>query len=138
MWASAQNDNKKPRKKALRPAVQQSLKLQTGAPYASREAAMQMADDIAARRDLDRDWVRQAIGQSRYLPQVARFITPPPLGTVKNWRVYRSRFIDPVRINAGVKFWQANREALERAEAEYGVQVDTGNWTCSATAARQA
>ncbi len=27
----------------------------------------------------------------------------------KNWRVYRSRFIDPVRIAAGVKFWQENR-----------------------------
>ena len=82
---------------------------------------MQLADDIAERRDLDRDWVRQAIGQARYLPIVAKFITPPATGTVKNWRVYRSRFIDPVRINAGVKFWQANREALERAEKEYGV-----------------
>ena len=85
---------------------------------------MQLADDIAARRDLDRDWVRQAIGQARYLPIVAKFITPPPMGTVKNWRVYRSRFIDPMRINAGVKFWQTNREALDRAEKEYGVPAE--------------
>ena len=95
-----------------------------GSTYATREDAMQLADDIAARRDLDRDWVRQAIGQARHLPIVARFITPPPAGTVKNWRVYRSRFIDPVRINAGVKFWHANREALERAEKEYGVPAE--------------
>jgi membrane-bound lytic murein transglycosylase B len=95
-----------------------------GALYATRDDAMQLADDIAARRDLDRDWVRQAIGQSRYLPTVAKFITPPPVGTIKNWRVYRSRFIDPVRINAGVKFWRANREALERAEKEYGVPAE--------------
>jgi membrane-bound lytic murein transglycosylase B len=95
-----------------------------GTFYATRDDAMQLADDIAARRDLDRDWVRQAIGQSRYLPTVAKFITPPPAGTVKNWRVYRSRFIDPVRINAGVKFWRANREALERAEKEYGVPAE--------------
>jgi membrane-bound lytic murein transglycosylase B len=46
---------------------------------------------------------------------------PAPAGTAKNWRVYRSRFIDSVRINAGVAFWQANRETLERAEREYGV-----------------
>jgi membrane-bound lytic murein transglycosylase B len=96
----------------------------TGTPYASREEAMQLADDIAQRRDLDRDWVRNAIGQSQHLPVIARYITPPIKGTVKNWRVYRSRFIDSTRINAGVKFWQTNREWLERAETEFGVPAD--------------
>jgi membrane-bound lytic murein transglycosylase B len=43
------------------------------------------------------------------------------VGTPKNWAVYRSRFIDPIRIKAGVAFWQANRETLARAEAETGV-----------------
>ena len=46
---------------------------------------------------------------------------PPAQAFVKNWRVYRSRFIDPVRIQAGVNFWQANRSTLARAEQEYGV-----------------
>ncbi len=96
----------------------------TGTPYASREEAMQLADDIAQRRDLDRDWVRNAIGQSQHLPVIAKYITPPVKGTVKNWRVYRSRFIDATRINAGVKFWQTNREWLERAETEFGVPAD--------------
>jgi membrane-bound lytic murein transglycosylase B len=82
---------------------------------------MRFADDLADRRDLDPEWVRQAIGQSRYVAQVARLMQPPPLGTAKNWRLYRSRFIEPKRINAGVAFWQANRDALERAEKEYGV-----------------
>jgi membrane-bound lytic murein transglycosylase B len=89
--------------------------------YATRPDAMQVADDIAQRRDLDRAWVRQAIGQARYLPQIARWILPAATGTAKNWRVYRSRFIDPVRIAAGVDFWQANAATLERAEREYGV-----------------
>ncbi len=120
----AQNDPPITLKKPRKAVQQQPAAAPVGVLYATRDAALQMADDIATRRDLDRDWVRQAIGQSRYLPQVARFITPPPKGTVKNWRVYRSRFIDPVRINAGVKFWQANREALERAERDYGVPPD--------------
>jgi membrane-bound lytic murein transglycosylase B len=89
--------------------------------YANREAAMQMADDIAYRRDLDKDWVRQAIGQARHLPQIAQLMLPAPRGTYKNWRVYRSRFIDPVRINAGVRFWQENEAALLQAEKEFGV-----------------
>ncbi|MDO9166625.1 MAG: lytic murein transglycosylase B [Rhodoferax sp.] len=85
---------------------------------------MRAADDIAARRDLDLEWVRQAIGQARYIPQIARFIQPPPVGTPKNWRVYRGRFIDPVRISAGVKFWQDNRDTLARAESETGVPAE--------------
>ncbi|WP_205763889.1 lytic murein transglycosylase B [Acidovorax sp. SRB_24] len=93
-------------------------------PYASRADAMAFADDLAERRDLDREWVRQAIGQARLLPQVPRLMLPPAQGTAKNWRAYRSRFIDPVRIRAGVAFWQQNRAALERAEREYGVPAD--------------
>jgi membrane-bound lytic murein transglycosylase B len=64
------------------------------------------------------------IGQARYLPQVAKYIQPPPVGTTKNWRVYRSRFIDAHRIQAGVKFWQDNRDSLSRAERETGVPAE--------------
>jgi membrane-bound lytic murein transglycosylase B len=92
--------------------------------YASRPEALQFADDVAVRRDLDREWVRQAIGQARLLPQVPRLMLPAPKGTAKNWRVYRSRFIDPVRIRAGVRFWQEHRTELERAEREYGVPAE--------------
>ena len=124
--AIGQNDlpNRPSQAKPAPLRASQALQGPQGPLYANRDDALQLADDIAARRDLDRDWVRQAIGQARYLPIVAKFITPPPAGTVKNWRVYRSRFIDPVRINAGVKFWLANREALERAEKEYGVPAE--------------
>jgi membrane-bound lytic murein transglycosylase B len=38
--------------------------------------------------------------------------------------VYRSRFIDPVRIRAGARFWRANREVLQRAEREFGVPAE--------------
>lgn len=85
---------------------------------------MRFADELAERRNLDREWVRQAIGQARQLPAIARLMLPPPPGTPKNWRVYRSRFVEPIRIRAGVRFWQANRETLERAEREYGVPVE--------------
>jgi membrane-bound lytic murein transglycosylase B len=85
---------------------------------------MQFADDLAERRGLDREWVRQAIGQARLLPQVPRLVLPPPKGTPKNWAAYRARFVEPIRIRAGVRFWQAHAEALARAEREYGVPAD--------------
>ena len=85
---------------------------------------MQFADDIAARRGLDPAWVRNAMGQARMLPTVARLMQPAVKPFVKNWRVYRSRFIDPIRIDAGTKFWRANQSTLERAEKEYGVPAE--------------
>ena len=95
-----------------------------GPLYATRVEAMQFADDVAARRDLDRAWVRDAIGQARYNTTVVRLMQPPAKAFVKNWRVYRSRFIDPIRIGAGVKFWRDNQSTLERAEKEYGVPAE--------------
>ena len=95
-----------------------------GPSYARRKDAMQAADDIAARRDLNRKSVRRAIAQAHYLPQVAKAILPPAVGTPKNWRLYRSRFVEPIRIQAGVRFWQSNREALARAEQETGVPAE--------------
>jgi membrane-bound lytic murein transglycosylase B len=95
-----------------------------GPLYSTRPEAMQFADDLAARRDLDPDWVRDAIGQSRYNATVVRLMQPPTKAFVKNWRVYRSRFIDPVRIEAGRRFWLENQQTLERAEKEYGVPAE--------------
>ena len=111
----------KPAVKHRAPSKAAAIDTRQGTLYATRVDAMQVADDIALRRDLDREWVRQAIGQSRYMPQIARWVLPAAAGTAKNWRVYRSRFIDPVRVAAGVAFWQANAATLERAEQEYGV-----------------
>lgn len=92
-----------------------------GPLYATRPEVLREADAIAGRLGLEPQWVRHAIGHSHYMPGIARAIAPPPVGTPKNWAVYRSRFIDPVRIRAGVKFWQDNRETLERAEQQTGV-----------------
>ena len=116
--ATAQNHSNSKKKATAAP---------TAAPvfYATRTDAMALADDIAARRNLDREWVRQAIGQARLLPQVPKLMLPAPGGTAKNWRVYRSRFVEPIRIRAGVRFWQDNADTLARAEQEYGVPAET-------------
>jgi membrane-bound lytic murein transglycosylase B len=95
-----------------------------GPLYATRPEVMQFADDLASRRDLDVEWVRDAIGQSHYNATVHRLMQPPAKTFQKNWRVYRSRFIDPIRIEAGARFWRTHRATLERAEKEYGVPAE--------------
>ena len=96
----------------------------SGPAYAQREDAMAAASDIVSRRDLNLEWVRRAIGQAHYSPQIAKLIQPPAVGIAKNWRLYRSRFVEPVRIRAGVKFWRANQDSLVRAQEQTGVPAE--------------
>jgi membrane-bound lytic murein transglycosylase B len=92
-----------------------------GTPYAGRDDAMQWADDMAQRRGLDRTWVRRAVARAQMLPVVARLMQPAPPGQPKNWQAYRGRFVEPVRIAAGVKFWKDNERTLLQAERDFGV-----------------
>ena len=93
----------------------------SGPTYASRPEAMLFADNTAAQRQLNTAWVRRAIGQARFSPTVVKLMQPPTQPFVKNWAIYRSRFIDDARIAAGLKFWQSHAATLARAEKEYGV-----------------
>ncbi len=92
-----------------------------GTPYGEREDMMRLADDIAQRSNLDARWVRTTLAKARMVPAIVRAITPPAVGTPKNWALYRSRFVEPIRIRAGVRFWLENQETLARAEAQTGV-----------------
>ncbi|MEO7152761.1 MAG: lytic murein transglycosylase B [Burkholderiaceae bacterium] len=89
--------------------------------YGLREDVQRFADEVAQRHGLDPEWTRRALSQARFQPTVARLIMPPPAGTAKNWAAYRARFVEPVRLRAGLEFWNANRRWLEQAEATYGV-----------------
>nr|WP_236598784.1 lytic murein transglycosylase B [Ramlibacter monticola] len=85
---------------------------------------MRFAEDVAARRDIDPEWARGMLGQAQNLAVVSRLMQPPPAAQPKNWAVYRSRFIDPVRIRAGVRFWEEHRRTLETVEQQYGVPAE--------------
>ena len=93
----------------------------SGDLYASRAEALQWADEAAARLDLPPSWVRQHIGQARRIPLIEQLILPAASPAAKNWALYRSRFIEPKRIEAGAAFWQRHQATLERAEQTYGV-----------------
>jgi membrane-bound lytic murein transglycosylase B len=96
----------------------------SGPAYAERGEAMQFADELAQRRQLPPEWTRQVLGQARLSPSVVSLMQPATSPFVKNWRIYRSRFLDELRINAGLKFWQEHRAELARAEARYGVPIE--------------
>lgn len=92
--------------------------------YGGRTDARALAREIAQAHALDEAWVWSALSAARYQSQAARLMMPAPRGTAKNWGVYRSRFIEPIRIRAGVAFWQQYEGELKRAETQYGVPAE--------------
>lgn len=92
-------------------------------PYGQRADAQQWAQEVATRHGLDLSWVQAQLAQARFLAQVPRLMTPAPKTrtTARDWADYRRRFIDPIRIQAGVRFWERNADTLARAEAQFGV-----------------
>ncbi|WP_426110900.1 lytic murein transglycosylase B [Massilia sp. PWRC2] len=68
--------------------------------------------------------LKAVMEQVNYIDSAVQLVKPGPPGKPKNWQAYRQRFVEPVRINAGVEFWNRHADALARAQAEYGVPAE--------------
>ncbi len=89
--------------------------------YAQNADVNAFIDDMVARYDFDSAALHTLFAGVNYSATAVKLVTPAPKPFVKNWHVYQARFLDPVRIDAGVKFWRENRATLERAYEQFGV-----------------
>jgi membrane-bound lytic murein transglycosylase B len=88
------------------------------------QAVRDFEDDMVVRNGFDRAALQDLVQQARFIDSAVQLVKPAPPGKPKNWQAYRSRFIEPIRIGAGVRFWNENADALARAEATYGVPAE--------------
>lgn len=89
--------------------------------YADHPVVQAWSDDAATRLSLPVAWLRQQMAKAHRLPLVEQLVLPAPSPSAKNWAIYRERFIEPRRIEAGAAFWQRHQDTLTRAEQTYGV-----------------
>jgi membrane-bound lytic murein transglycosylase B len=81
-------------------------------------------DQMAEKHGFDRAELESVFKKVRYVDTTIQLMKPAPPGRPKNWRAYRARFVDPLRIDAGVAFWNTHADALARAEEQYGVPAE--------------
>jgi membrane-bound lytic murein transglycosylase B len=81
-------------------------------------------DQMVEKHGFDRTMLETTFKKVRYIDTAIQLVKPAPPGRPKNWRAYRARFIEPVRINAGTAFWEEHRDALARAEEQFGVPAE--------------
>lgn len=113
----------KPKKSKSRDATRPETEPGSTA-YRGRDDVAEFALEIAQRHAVDAQWLHHALGRARRIPSVARLIMPAPLGTAKNWAAYRARAIEPVRIRAGVSFWNVHEAWLLKADERWGVPAE--------------
>jgi membrane-bound lytic murein transglycosylase B len=88
------------------------------------QAVRDFEDEVVSRNGFDRAAIEALVAKTRFIDSAVQLVKPAPPGKPKNWQAYSERFIEPIRINAGVRFWNENADQLARAEAEYGVPAE--------------
>ncbi len=122
-WSTTQHSRAAAHKHAHK-APSKAIRQVSGPHFGGTPQVIALAHELAEQHKLPVDWVRQQLSEARQLPGVPKLVMPPPVSVPKNWRAYRERFIEPRRIDAGVKFWQTHDSALQRAQQTYGVPAE--------------
>jgi len=95
-------------------------KASASAGYGQREDVRAYAAEVAAEAGLPRRDVERWFAAAKFQPKIVALMDRPLLEPPK-WFEYAPPFLAQDRVDAGVRFWRANEEALARARAVYGV-----------------
>ena len=89
--------------------------------YGAHPAALEFARQMQEEHGLDAGSIMATLSAIAPDDRVIRLITPPETRRARSWTRYRQQFIEPVRINSGLAFWNENEAALRAAAEKYGV-----------------
>ncbi|MEO8600513.1 MAG: lytic murein transglycosylase, partial [bacterium] len=92
--------------------------------FGQSEEVTNFIDQMVEKHHFEKAKLQAILAQVEYSGTAIRLMKPGPPGQPKNWQTYRARFVEPIRVNAGVQFWNDNAGDLERAEIQYGVPAE--------------
>lgn len=79
------------------------------------------AAEVALTRQVPQAHVEKLLGTVSFSEQAYRLMSPGKTRVKRSWVTYRKRFVEPIRIDAGVRFWQENKKVIEQAAERYSV-----------------
>ena len=89
--------------------------------FAERPEVRDFVRQMVDRHAFDEAALLSLLSRARGSDRVVRLMSPPPPGTRRSWPAYRDRFVEPVRIREGLRFWREHADTVRRAAREYGV-----------------
>jgi membrane-bound lytic murein transglycosylase B len=92
-----------------------------GVRYSERADVKAFIAEMQQKYEFPESWLLRQFDEAEFKPSVIKFILPPADPQVRSWAAYRSRFVEPRRIAAGIAFWNQHAAAVKRASEQYGV-----------------
>ncbi|HYF60612.1 MAG TPA: lytic murein transglycosylase B [Burkholderiaceae bacterium] len=89
--------------------------------FAARDDVRAFVREMVERHGFDEPALLAVFGRTRGAETVARLMSPAPPGFRRSWIAYRGRFVEPIRIREGLRFWRDNAETVRRASERWGV-----------------
>lgn len=103
---------------ASSPALAQST------DYSQDPRAIEMANKLEKENGIPTSRTLSLLAQAKQLPRVIEAVKPAKTKSVKDWDKYRSRFVEPYRIEKGTQFWKENETTLREAQSKFGVPAE--------------
>ena len=77
--------------------------------------------ELVERHGFEESALRATFARARTSETAVRLMAPAPPGFRRSWHTYRGRFVEPLRIREGLRFWRTHADAIRRASDRYGV-----------------
>lgn len=84
-----------------------------------RPEAQAFVKTMVSQYQFDRKQLLAILTAAQYQPQIIESMERPY--EKKSWDVYKNLFLTEQRVQAGLKFWQENKQTLAKAEQQFGV-----------------
>lgn len=91
----------------------------TSNSFTQNQDVLQFIDTMVKKHGFQRRALNKILSAAVYQPQIIESMNKPY--EKKPWDVYKQLFLTDERVERGMAFWQANREALIKAEKQYQV-----------------
>lgn len=89
--------------------------------FDGREDVRAFIEEMHEKHGFDRARLLRLFARLQPQPKAIKALMPPKDPAVRSWLAYRARFVEPSRIEGGLRFWEANLATLEAARRTYGV-----------------
>ena len=87
-----------------------------------RKDVKRFIHEMVHQHHFDKKQLVAILNEAKFQPQIIESMDRPY--EKKTWDVYKDLFLTQQRVQAGVEFWQANQQTLERAQQQFGVPAD--------------
>lgn len=79
------------------------------------------AQELAQLQGIPFTRIEALLKTAHYNAKAAQLMAPNKGQIKRSWNTYKNRFIEPIRIKAGLDFWNQHAEIIQRTAQEYGV-----------------